>query len=80
MSWLLYVKLAEGVIALASAAIGLLSLWAPARSIRLYQAIMRLCNWDVRPINAAQELRNTRLLGGVLLLLATLLVGALGRI
>ncbi len=42
----------------------------PGRSIALYQAIMRRFNWRVEPINPLRELRTTRWLGILLVLLA----------
>ena len=60
---------AMGVLALG---VGLLSVVSPGRSIGLYQAIMRLCNWRVEPIDAPRELRTTRWLGVLLVALAGL--------
>ncbi len=45
----------------------------PQRSIALYQAIMRLCNWRVEPIDRQRELLTTRWLG--ILLTCCSLVG-----
>ena len=50
--------------------LGVLSVLQPRQSIRLYQAIMVWLNWRVTPINDAQELRNTRVLGSILVLLS----------
>jgi len=46
--------------------LGLFSVVWPGHSIRLYQWIMKKYNWKVEPIDAAREVRNTRLLGLVL--------------
>lgn len=39
---------------------------SPGQSIALYQAIMRLCNWRVEPIDRPRELITTRWLGAAL--------------
>jgi hypothetical protein len=41
----------------------------PGRSIALYQAIMRFFNWRVEPIDQPRELRTTRWLGSIMVLL-----------
>ncbi|MBI2884885.1 MAG: hypothetical protein HYY15_01785 [Candidatus Omnitrophica bacterium] len=64
-------KWGMGIVAVFGVGLGLLSLVNPQRSIRLYQAIMVRFNWRVTPINAAQELRNTRILGSILVLLSS---------
>jgi len=43
--------------------LGLFSAVWPQRSMGLYQWIMARYNWKVEPIDAAREVRNTRLLG-----------------
>ena len=50
--------------------LGLLSALSPRRSIGLYQGIMLLFNWRVEPVNKAREVRNTRWLGVLLIVLA----------
>jgi hypothetical protein len=50
--------------------LGLLSTLKPERSILLYQKIMKYFNWKVEPIDPVRELRNTRMLGGWLTVLA----------
>ena len=42
---------------------GVWSAARPERSIALYQAIMRACNWRVEPIDRPRELLTTRWLG-----------------
>ena len=56
-----------GVMALG---VGLLSALSPRQSIRLYQWIMARFNWRVSPIDETREIRNTRLLGLLLIGLA----------
>ena len=54
---------------------GLFTALLPERSIALYQWIMERFNWRTEPIHPARELRNTRWLGALLVLLgATLFV------
>lgn len=50
--------------------VGFLSLFSPARSIRLYQAIMRWFNWKVEPIDERREIRNTKWLGMLMAILS----------
>jgi hypothetical protein len=51
-------------------ALGFLSAARPMRSIALYQWIMERFNWKVAPIDLAREVRNTRILGLVLVALS----------
>ena len=64
-----------GIVALL---LGSLSALAPRRSIALYQWIMARFNWRVSPIDEAREIRNTRLLGALLVLLGVMLLWRLG--
>jgi len=65
-------------IAVFNLVLGMFSAVWPGRSIGLYQWIMKWYNWKVEPIDAAREVRNTRVLGLILtgLSLATFLVVA----
>ena len=71
MRWL---RAGETLAAIAALAVGALSAVAPGRSIAFYQWIMARCNWRVAPIDDARELRNTRLLGTILIGLSLALV------
>jgi hypothetical protein len=51
-------------------ALGALSAFAPERSIGFYQWIMKCYNWNVAPIDLPREIRNTRILGVVLMALS----------
>ena len=51
-------------------ALGILSVVRPKQSIGLYQWIMECFNWKVAPINEPREVRNTRVLGIVLVALS----------
>lgn len=57
------------VFALVCLAFGGFTALDPRRSIVLYVEIMRWFNWRVSPIDAAREIRNTRVLGAVLFFL-----------
>jgi hypothetical protein len=50
-------------VAVATLCFGAWSAARPAQSIALYQAIMRLFNWRVEPIDWRRELLTTRALG-----------------
>ena len=58
--------------------VGALSALAPQRSIALYQWMMERFNWRVSPIDEAREVRNTRLLGALLVLLGVMLLWCRG--
>jgi len=66
------------VLSVFSFGLGMLSAAWPERSIGLYQWIMERYNWKVVPIDGPREVRNTRILGLVLvaLSLATLVVAS----
>ena len=49
---------------------GAFSAAAPAQSIALYQRLMSWFNWRVSPIDEPRELRTTRVLGVLLILLS----------
>jgi hypothetical protein len=51
-------------------ALGILSTLWPKRSIGLYQWIMERFNWRVVPIDEAREVKNTRILGVILIYLS----------
>ena len=57
-------------VGVAALVLGCLSVVAPMRSIALYQWIMARLNWRVSPIDEVREVRNTRLLGGLLIFLS----------
>ena len=51
---------------------GVWSALRPDRSIALYQAIMRMFNWRVEPIDRPRELLTTRWLGALLVVCSLL--------
>lgn len=51
----------------------------PGQSIALYQAIMRVCNWRVEPIDRPRELLTTRWLGAALACCSLLSLYLLGN-
>lgn len=58
------------LIALAGISVGALSAVSPERSIGLYQWIMKWFNWRVEPIDFKKEIRNTRVLGILMVILS----------
>ncbi len=52
------------------------ALW-PARSIRLYQFLMKCFNWRVEPIDYEREVRTTRRFGWLIVFLCVFLTSAL---
>ena len=66
-----------GLVGFVGAALGVFSAASPEKSISLYQWIMKLFNWRVEPIHYEKEVRNTRWLGGFILLVSVLLFAAL---
>ena len=66
-------KVIFSVLSILSMALGFFSAFLPARSIAFYQWIMKRFNWKVTPIDAAKELRNTKILGIGLAMLGMLL-------
>jgi hypothetical protein len=67
---LVWTKIGLYGIGAAGILIGLLSFFSPGKSIGLYQAIMRWFNWRVEPIRWDWELRSTRGLGALMLVLS----------
>ncbi len=63
-------QLGMAIAAVLGVGLGLLSFAKPRQSIQLYQVIMVWFNWRVVPINEAKELRNTRVLGAILVFLS----------
>ena len=59
--------------------LGVLSAFAPERSIYFYQWIMKNFNWSVTPIDLPREIRNTRWLGLVLTVLSVAIFAVLVR-
>ena len=61
---------ATKLLGLATLLFGVFSVWVPQRSIALYQWIMAQLNWRVSPIDERREIRNTKCLGTLLVLLS----------
>ena len=74
-----WIKKAMFGAALFGLGIGTLSAFSPERSIKLYQGIMRLCNWRVEPLDYKRELWNTKALGALLIATSALMTMALVR-
>ena len=60
-------------VGVAAFVLGCLGVVAPRQSIALYQWIMARLNWRVSPIDEVREVRNTRLLGGLLIFLSVVM-------
>lgn len=54
---------------------GIFTAIAPRASIAFYEWLMALINWRVSPIDEAREVRTTRLLGVLLILLSLMGLG-----
>lgn len=54
-------------------ALGILSAFWPKRSIDLYIRIMAFFNWRVSPMDEVREIKNTRRLGVILILLSAVI-------
>lgn len=64
---LAWVRLFSGVVGTAGLAFGLFSALWPRRSIAFYEGLMARINWQVKPMDEAREIRNTRRLGWLLI-------------
>lgn len=63
-------RLAEWVAVILGLLVGWEALSRPAKGIERYQALMRRLNWQVCPVDIQLELRSTRRLGLLLVLLS----------
>ena len=70
LDWVLFCIVAAGGSGLV---FGAFILAAPHRCIHYYQLLMKCFNWNVSPVNHDDEVRNTRLLGIVLIVLSVLI-------
>lgn len=66
-------RLAEWVAVIPGLLVGWEALSHPAKAIQRYQILMRRLNWQVCPVEMQLELRSTRRLGLLLVLLSTTL-------
>lgn len=65
-----------GLVGVASLIFGIFTAFRPRRSIALYQWLMAQINWRVSPIDEPREVRTTRLLGILLIVLSLSLLNA----
>lgn len=72
-----WIKAVLSSVAVFGILLGILSAASPKRSIELYQKMMQKFNWRVEPIHYERELRNTRVLGTLMLLTSVGIVIAL---
>ena len=73
------VQLLIGVAALAGIFLGVISFLYPDHSIELYQFLMQIFNWDVRPIDYPGEVRRTRILGAAMFIISVAVLVILFR-
>ena len=74
VSWCICGGKALGLVAIG---FGVFSALAPQRSIALYQWIMARFNWRVAPIDERREIRTTRILGVLLVMLGGVILALL---
>ena len=74
LSWIVCGVYGMGAIVLA---FGIFSTFCPKHSIFLYEWLMARLNWRVSPIDEGREVRNTRFLGIILILLILIGLGVL---
>ena len=72
-----WIQLLLVLVAVAGILLGFLSLMSPKQSVALYQRMMRFFNWRVEPINYDREMKTTRFLGLLMIVLNLLMVVAL---
>ncbi len=73
--WMICPFCAQLTIAVIAIAFGALVAWKPKKVIEIQIAIYRPFNWKIEPISMEKEIRNTRIMGMVVLVLATLSLG-----
>ncbi len=74
-----FIQVFIGVIALAGIFLGAVSFLYPDYSIELYQFLMQIFNWDVRPIDYHGELKRTKIFGAVIFLISVAILIILFR-
>lgn len=79
LSLVVWFQVVAGVIAFGGIFIGAISFFYPDHSIELYQLIMHILNWDVRPIDYQGEMRRTRIMGALIFLISVAIIVILFR-
>ncbi|GEM_PF-4849671 len=74
-----WIQMIIAVIALAGIFLGAISFMYPDHSIELYQLLMHIFNWDVRPINYYGELKRTKIFGAVMFVISVAILIILFR-
>ncbi len=74
-----FIQVLIGIIALAGIFLGAVSFLYPDHSIELYQFLMQIFNWDVRPIDYYGELKRTKIFGAVIFLISVAILIILFR-
>lgn len=64
---LAWMRIFSSIVGTAGLIFGLFSAFWPRRSIAFYEWLMARINWQVRPIDEAREIQNTRRLGWLLI-------------
>ena len=74
-----WIQVIIGVVALAGIFLGAISFLYPDHSIEVYQFLMQIFNWDVRPIDYHGELKRTKILGAITFLISLSIIIILFR-
>ena len=61
---------AQLTIAVIALLLGVLIMWKPGKVINAQIAFYRLINWKMEPVSLEKEIRNTRIMGLILIVLA----------
>ena len=75
--YLLWIVRGAWVLGGLSLIFGIFTAAGPGHSIGLYQWLMARINWRVEPVDRGREIRTTRVLGILLILLSLALLGTL---
>lgn len=74
-----WIQVIIGVVAMAGIFLGAISFLYPDHSIEVYQFLMQIFNWDVRPIDYHGELKRTKILGAITFLISLSIIIILFR-
>jgi hypothetical protein len=62
------------LIAAVSSCLGFFLIYAPAKAIDIQKKFYAMINWRIEPIDIPKEIRNTRIMGGFLIICVTVLL------
>ena len=74
-----WIQVLVGVIAMAGIFLGAVSFIYPDHSIEIYQFLMQIFNWEVRPIDYHGELKRTKIMGAITFLISVAILIILFR-